>query len=43
MEWNSKVSRPGRCCRLAQRAGGFSSDKDVLYLIRLGLVEGVLG
>lgn len=33
---------PGRCCRLAQWAAGFSRDEGVLHLIRLWLVEGML-
>ena len=33
---------PGWCCQLAQWAAGFSSDEDVLNLLRLGQVEDAL-
>lgn len=33
---------PGRCCQRAQWAAGFSSDEDVLNLLRLGQVEDAL-
>ena len=33
---------PGWCCQLARWAAGFSSDEDVLYLLRLGQVEDAL-